>query len=216
MATKGFKLKSGTATVETTPISPAEVTTVTIADAGLSAAPARIRVGVYKLNPVAEAPEYATDGSMCFDIKACLTIDTVVTGYNKMNEKFTRHAVLWTSENGPMIGVSVDPGDRVMIPTGLIFDLPSNTAMILYPRSGFSLKQGMKLGNCVGVVDSDYVEQTFVILENTSSVRVYVMHGERICQGEVVETPPQAMFTELSERPAQKTSRNGGFGSTGK
>ena len=173
-----------------------------------------INCGIFKVKEDAFLPEYATEGSMCFDLKACIT-DAPVSGYNKTNEKIAKRSGLYDNSNKVM-GVPLEPGDRLMIPTGLIFDIPVGCAIILYPRSGLALKSGVRLTNCNGVIDSDYVEETFVLLENTSTVRILVMHGDKVCQGELIQTPPKASFKEQTGRPAQKTSRNGGMGSTGK
>lgn len=173
-----------------------------------------IPTGIFKLNSEAKTPEYATDGSMCFDLSAAIVDGDEITVYSSSNVKSTVKAARYTADG--KFGVVVDPGSRALIPTGLVFDLQEGTALLLYPRSGMSLKQDAKLGNCVGVVDSDYVEQTFAIIKNDSVVPLYINSGDKICQGEVVVAPPQASFNNLSERPKQKTSRNGGFGSTGK
>lgn len=184
-------------------------------DAGAGVVSMFFPIGIYKLNPDAKAPEYSTDGSMCFDIKACFTSDEEITYYSKNNIKMSVKPGIYDRDTMNH-GFPLEPGARAMVPTGLIFDLPADTAMKLYPRSGQSLKSAIKLGNCTAVIDSDYVEQTYIILENASDVRVIIMNGERVCQGEVVQVPPKAQFTEMNKRPAQKTKRNGGLGSTGK
>lgn len=173
-----------------------------------------IPVGVFKAHPDATLPEYATEGSMCFDLKACISTEEI-KGYDKNNTKIQKRTGLFDPIKR-LWGVAIEPGERLLIPTGLIFDIPAGFAMLLYPRSGVSLKQGVKLGNCVGVIDSDYVEETFMIAQNDSAVRVIILNGERIAQAEVVATPPKVSFKEQTGRPAQKTSRAGGLGSTGK
>ena len=105
-------------------------------------------------------------------------------------------------------------GDRMLIPTGLIFDLSTNTSLRIHPRSGLSSKNGINIANCEGVVDSDYVEQTFVLLINISNIPFEVSDGMRIAQAEIVSVV-DVDIKEISKRPEQKTSRNGGFGSTG-
>lgn len=173
-----------------------------------------IPCGIFKLNSEAQTPEYATAGSMCFDLSAAIVDGDVITVYSAHNIKGSVKA--YRSAGSNKFGVVVDPGCRALIPSGLVFDLQEGTALLLYPRSGMSLKQDAKLGNCIGVVDSDYIEQTYAIIKNDSQVPLTIQSGDKICQGEVVIAPPQASFNELQERPKQKTSRNGGFGSTGK
>ena len=111
--------------------------------------------------------------------------------------------------------VQVNPSERVLIPTGLIFDIPNGYSVRLYPRSGLALKQGLTLANNVGIIDSDYVEPVFAMITNISGTIKYVKHNERVCQGELFKDHP-CILEEISEQPGRKTDRDGGFGSTGK
>ena len=111
--------------------------------------------------------------------------------------------------------VQVNPNERVLIPTGLIFDIPNGHSVKLYPRSGLTLKQGLTLANNVGIIDSDYVEPVFAMVTNISGTTQYVKHNERICQGELSKDE-LCILEEISEKPERKTNRDGGFGSTGK
>ena len=172
-----------------------------------------IRVNVYKTCPEAQLPEYATAGSSCFDLRACITKDTVVKGYGAKNNQVGKTASRFVGSDSLM--VQVDPGERLLVPLGLIFDLPEGTTLKLYPRSGLSLKTGLHLANCVGIVDDDYVDPTFAIITNDSVVPAYISHGERICQGEIVINPPRTSFNIVDVAPKQKTTRKGGFGHTG-
>jgi len=111
--------------------------------------------------------------------------------------------------------VQVNPNERVLIPTGLIFDIPNGYSMRLYPRSGLALKQGLTLANNVGIIDSDYVEPVFAMITNISGTTQYVKHNERICQAELFKDH-LCVLEEINEPPERKTDRDGGFGSTGK
>lgn len=102
----------------------------------------------------------------------------------------------------------------MLIPTGLILDIPKNYCVKIYPRSGLSSKKGLNLINCVGIIDSDYVEELMIPVYNNSQERVRIYSGDRIAQGELV-VQHQAEFSYLTERPKRKSDRNGGFGSTG-
>lgn len=73
---------------------------------------------------------------------------------------------------------------------------------------------GLVTQNCEGIVDSDYVEECFVMLKNDSLSRVTITHGMRIAQGELVKDNEYVIMESL-ERPQQRTNRTGGFGSTG-
>ena len=72
----------------------------------------------------------------------------------------------------------------------------------------------MNLINCVGIIDSDYVEQIYIPIYNNSQERVKIYNGDRIAQGEMVFNS-RTILNYTSERPSQKGNRSGGFGSTG-
>ena len=111
--------------------------------------------------------------------------------------------------------VQINPHERALIPTGLIFDIPRGCSIRLYPRSSLALKQGLTLANNVGIIDSDYVEPVYMMVYNISGYQQFVSDGIRICQAEMVKELPY-MIMKSDVRPEQKTDRDGGFGSTGK
>ena len=84
----------------------------------------------------------------------------------------------------------------------------------MYIRSGVALKKGLVLSNGTGIIDSDYVEQTFMMISNMTDCLVTIENGERLAQGILEPTVPYDLV-ETKERPVQKTGRDGGFGSTG-
>ena len=106
------------------------------------------------------------------------------------------------------------PNIRVLIPTGLIFDIPDGHVMKMFIRSSQALKKGLTMANGVGIIDSDYVEESFIMLENISDSMATIHHGERIAQC-LIEKTSRVKIVEVTERPGQKTEREGGFGSTG-
>ena len=152
-------------------------------------------------------PQSSTTGSACFDLQAYLRSQSI-TMYNKWNEKSTFTADQFC------VGIRVDPGERVLVPTGLVLDIPQGYSVRIHPRSGLSLKQGLTLVNAEGVIDSDYVEELFIPLYNASGISVQLKHGDRIAQGELVRTELYELV-ESTTRPERKTDRAGGFGSTG-
>jgi dUTP pyrophosphatase len=163
-------------------------------------------VGVFKLWPQAELPVQATAGSACWDISACLIDGERVDVIGAYNEKFQR-----VVSDGM---ITLFGGERALIPTGLIFDIPESHSLRLHPRSGLSWKEGVTLTNAEGVIDSDYVNQLFVSLINLTEVSYVIGHGTRIAQAELV--PVQAVCYQLvTAQPQAKTNRTGGFGSTG-
>ena len=102
----------------------------------------------------------------------------------------------------------------MLVPTGLVFDIPEGYSVRLHSRSGWAYKYGIILANCEGIIDSDYVEEIMVMLTNISDEVVYIRHGDRTCQGELVKDE-RVEFDVVEERPVKKTNRDGGFGSTG-
>lgn len=110
-------------------------------------------------------------------------------------------------------GIGLAPGQRALVPTGLILDIPAGWEVQVRPRSGLALKHGVTLANAPGTIDSDYRGELGVILINLGAVPHHVAHGDRIAQI-VVAPAPQAAFAEIAE--VSGTARgSGGFGSTG-
>ena len=180
------------------------------------------KLGYYKLHEDGFDPEYATAGSACFDIKAYFK-ETVYSGepkptvkiYTMDNKLEERECKMWAIENHSFkTGVELAPGERICIPTGLIFKIPVGFSVRLHPRSSVSLKKGLIIPNGVGIIDSDYYHETFVMLYNGSADEIRIYHGDRIAQGELVETIP-TVLDEVFDMPGQTTERIGGFGSTG-
>ena len=139
-----------------------------------------------RLDPRAVAPAYATPGAAAADLCAVL--------------------------GAPL---TLQPGQRAMIPTGLAIELPdANCVALLYARSGLAIKHGLTLPNCVGVIDSDYRGEVKVGLINQSAEPYTIQPGERIAQL-CIAPVWQAAFVESAQ--LSDTARGaGGFGSTGK
>ena len=168
-------------------------------------------MNVYKVNENAELPAYATEGSACFDVKACFKRGDKLLAYNNWNKE-TRVAVKGVGRVADAF--QIPPDTRVLVPTGLIFEIPDNHVMKMYIRSGTALKKGLTLANNVGIIDSDYVEETFIMLINSTDSLVVVENGERLAQC-LIEPTMKVDITQATDRPGQKTERDGGFGSTG-
>lgn len=162
---------------------------------------------VYKIYPEAELPVYGTDRAACFDLKACLVDGNIVKAWDGYNEPI--RSTVW---NGT---IDIKPGDRALVPTGLIFDLNPGFNMRIHPRSGLAVKNGITLINSEGVIDEDYVHETFISLYNTSKVPFTIKHGDRIAQGEIYQTAPKSYFKVRDTAPEPKGNRTGGVGSTG-
>ena len=129
-------------------------------------------------------PEYATSGSAGMDLRA--NIDAPIT---------------------------LAPGERKLIPTGIYIALPVGYEAQVRPRSGLALKHGIGLANMLGTVDSDYRADVGVILINLGQEDFVVNDGERIAQMVIAkhETAEWEVVEELDE-----TERGeGGYGHTG-
>lgn len=139
-----------------------------------------------KLSENAVLPQYATDGSAGMDLRACL--DAPVT---------------------------LEPGQRVAVPTGLAIALPGpEWVALIFARSGLALRHGLTLPNCVGVIDSDYRGEILVALTNLSDTPYAVQPGERVAQMVIT---PVARPTLVETDALPDTQRGaGGFGSTGR
>ena len=165
----------------------------------------------YKLDSEVKDPLRATEGSACFDLHSFMPEDSLVRVYiNHQDEDIE------IRERKVVQGrVQINSTERMLVPTGLIFDIPVGYSVRLYPRSSLALKQGLTLANNVGIIDSDYVQPVFMMVCNMSGFQQFVTDGERICQAELVQEK-QYVLLEINERPERKTDRDGGFGSTGK
>lgn len=115
--------------------------------------------------------------------------------------------------NLPEGAVTLAPGARALISTGLHMAIPHGFEVQVRPRSGLALKHGLTLINSPGTIDSDYRGVVGVILGNTGQEAFTVEHGMRIAQM-VVAPVVQAGF-DLVDRLDDTSRGAGGFGSTG-
>ena len=111
------------------------------------------KLPVMLINPNAKLPERQTDGSVGYDISACLD-----------NE------------------VTVAQGETQKIGSGFAIALEPGYAAFIYARSGLGINHGIVPANCVGVIDSDYRGEVIVGLKNTSNTPYTVKNGDRIAQ----------------------------------
>jgi dUTP pyrophosphatase len=131
-------------------------------------------------------PAYATSGSAGLDLRAC--VDAPLT---------------------------IEPGQTVLVPTGLAIHIgdPGYAAMIL-PRSGLGHKNGIVLGNLVGLIDADYQGQLMVSTWNRSQTAFTLQPLDRLAQ--LVVVPVLQVGFNIVEEFASSERGAGGFGSTGK
>ena len=109
--------------------------------------------------------------------------------------------------------VTIGPGDRALISTGLYMQLPSGYECQIRPRSGLALKHGITILNSPGTVDADYRGEIGVIVLNTGKEPFVVADGERICQM-VIKQYTHVEWEDVKELDRTKRE-DGGFGHTG-
>lgn len=104
-------------------------------------------------------------------------------------------------------------GARALVPTGLVFELPSGTEAQVRPRSGLALKSGVTVLNSPGTIDADYRGEVSVILINLSDAPFRIQRGDRIAQM-ILAPVTQARVVEAETLSITQRGA-GGFGSTG-
>jgi len=109
--------------------------------------------------------------------------------------------------------LTLAPGARALVPTGLVLQLPRGFEAQVRPRSGLALRHGITVLNSPGTIDSDYRGELQVLLANLGSAPFAIARGERIAQL-VVQRVEQARLIEVAGiAPTPRGA--GGFGSTG-
>lgn len=131
-------------------------------------------------------PEYETVGSAGMDLRAAIGEDDTLT---------------------------INAGERTLVPSGFIFEIPQGYEVQIRPRSGLALKHGVTCLNTPGTIDSDYRGEVKVILANLGQEAFEITRGMRIAQM-IVAPVVQAVVKEIDA--ISDTARGaGGFGSTG-
>jgi dUTP pyrophosphatase len=112
------------------------------------------------------------------------------------------------------VDVTLRPGERAMVPTGIAIALPEGYVALVHPRSGLAARHGLSIVNTPGTVDAGYRGEVKVMLINHDPVEaVELRRGDRIAQL-VVQRFERAEFTEVEALPASVRG-DGGYGSTG-
>lgn len=154
--------------------------------------------------------EYATDGAAAFDIRAYFNQSDKIRTFNSQNKE----TLLPVRNSSIGKFLSLQPGFRALIPTGLKFDIPDGYYLELVIRSSAALRFGLALSNQVGIIDADYVDELFIMAELSSDTPVQIANGDRIAQI-ILKKCEQADFQQLNSEPKKKGNRKGGLGSTG-
>lgn len=109
--------------------------------------------------------------------------------------------------------LTIQPGDSILIPTGISLEIPVGFEAQVRPRSGLALKHGITVLNSPGTIDADYRGEIKVILINHSRYDFEVLRAARIAQL-VIAQVPQVSFEEVSSLNSTERGSSG-FGSTG-
>ncbi len=114
----------------------------------------------------------------------------------------------------PQGPVSLAPGERRLVPTGLRFAIPEGYEVQVRPRSGLALKHGLMLVNSPGTIDSDYRGDVGILVLNAGQAPFEITHGLRLAQ--LVVAPVVRAEFALVEELGETERGAGGFGSTGR
>jgi dUTP pyrophosphatase len=135
-----------------------------------------------------ELPRYASDGAAGLDLQAALGAS-----------------------------ITLQPGERVAVPTGLALALPAGHEGQVRPRSGLALKRGLTVANAPGTIDEDYRGELQVLLVNLGREAQVIEPGDRIAQL-VIAPVTRVVVTEVDSVDAlgETVRGEGGFGSTGR
>ncbi len=109
--------------------------------------------------------------------------------------------------------LSIDPGDSILVHTGIKIQLPPNTEAQVRPRSGLALKHGITVLNTPGTIDEGYRGEVGVIIINHGKETFNISKGMRIAQ--MVVKPVLEVDVEMVDALSETERGNGGFGSTG-
>ena len=150
----------------------------------MTGAPVRVQVRRLPEGLDLPLPEPATAGSAGLDLRACVPAP-----------------------------VSVPPGGRALVPTGIAVALPHGYEAQVRPRSGLALKTGLTLLNSPGTVDADYRGEIKVLVVNLGEAPIVLARGDRIAQL-VVQPVPRVEWEEVEDLPVSARGA-GGFGHTG-
>lgn len=113
------------------------------------------------------------------------------------------------------IDLTLAPGERALVPTGISIALPDGFVALVHPRSGLAIKHGISMVNAPGTVDAGYRGELQVILINTDLKEKFeIKRGDRIAQL-VIQRVERAEFVEVATLPGS-TRKSDGFGSTGR
>jgi dUTP pyrophosphatase len=145
-----------------------------------------MKIEIKKLDEKVILPAYETAGAAAVDLRANITKS-----------------------------IKLDLGETALIPTGIAININDDkVAAVILPRSGLGHNHGIKLGNSVGLIDSDYTGELKVSVKNTGTGVYKINPQDRIAQMKFIPIV-RAEFVEVEEFSSSTERGEGGFGSTG-
>lgn len=163
-----------------------------------------IVLGVMKLYEDVQLPEYAHIGDACFDLRAYISAQDLWEA--------KKQGLRANSDEGNWI--CLEPGDKYIFHTGLVFDIPQGYKLMVHARSGLGIKHQITLANRTGVIDEPYTDETLVCLVNESREAFTICNGDRIAQACLEKVEP-VVIKEVKEVPVKSRGTNSGLGSSG-
>lgn len=113
------------------------------------------------------------------------------------------------------IDLTLEPGERALVPTGVAIALPEGFAAFVHPRSGMAIKNGISMVNTPGTIDAGYRgELQIALINHDLREKFAIKRGDRIAQL-VIQQVEKAEFIEVEKLPGSARA-DGGFGSTGR
>ena len=110
--------------------------------------------------------------------------------------------------------IEIEPGDTVLVPTGLMMEIPEGWELVIRPRSGISLDTNLRIANSPGTIDSDWRGEIQIIFNNIGNETIKINKYDRVAQGKV-QRAEQVKF-QITEQELSETERGDkGFGHTG-
>lgn len=162
-----------------------------------------------------QLPNYETPASAGMDVRA--NFDNIVEKF-LFNTTIKEHENVRIDVNGEthhlIESITINPGGRALIPTGLRVAIPEGYEIQVRPRSGLALKNGITLLNTPGTIDADYRGDIGVIVINHGTEPFTIMSGDRI--GQIVLNKVERIEWKEVDNLSDTIRGEGGFGSTGK
>lgn len=171
-----------------------------------------IELQYFKVDNTVADPIRKTPGSACFDLPISLRKGFKLKTFHGRKAKI-EELINELSEEDVANGITLLPERTYLIPTGIVFDIPEGYHIQIHIRSSTGVKKHLGSSCIVGIIDSDYVEEVHVPLHVITEAWVHVKNGDYLAQAMLIKNVEENLKA-VNEKPAAKTNRIGGFGST--